>query len=59
MKYRGYAEAVHSLDENIGRLLDYLREIDKYDNTLIVAMASRSIPFWAAIFFASGEALIR
>jgi arylsulfatase len=31
-----YAGMIDCLDENVGRLLDHLREIDEYDNTLIV-----------------------
>lgn len=33
---RDYAKVVESLDRNIGRVLDYLREHDLLDNTLIV-----------------------
>jgi N-acetylglucosamine-6-sulfatase len=36
--YRGYAEAVHSLDENIGRVVDAVRRGDLAKNTLIVYM---------------------
>ncbi|MGK0205025.1 MAG: N-acetylglucosamine-6-sulfatase [Planctomycetota bacterium] len=36
--YRGYAEAVHSLDENVGRVVDAVREGGLGDNTLIVYM---------------------
>lgn len=34
-----YAAMVDNLDDHIGRLIDYLRERDLYDNTLIVFMA--------------------
>jgi arylsulfatase len=34
-----YAGMVENLDANIGRLLDYLKEIGEYDNTLIVFMS--------------------
>ncbi len=33
---RDYAKVVESLDRNIGRVLDYLREHDLLDNTLVV-----------------------
>lgn len=33
---RDYAKVIESLDRNIGRLVDYLREHDLLDNTLIV-----------------------
>ncbi len=36
--FRGYAEAVHSLDENIGRVMDALRESGHGDHTLVVYM---------------------
>ncbi len=36
--FRGYCETVHSLDENVGRLMDYLRDNDLADNTLVVYM---------------------
>ena len=34
--YRGYAEAVHSLDENIGRVMTALRDADLADQTLVL-----------------------
>lgn len=34
--YHSYCEAVHSLDENIGRVMDYLRESGLEDNTLVI-----------------------
>ncbi|WP_426159659.1 arylsulfatase [Pseudomonas sp. TSRC2-2] len=34
-----YAAMVDNLDDNIGRLLDYLRKSGQYDNTLIVFMS--------------------
>lgn len=34
-----YAGMVDNLDENIGRLIDYLKESGQYDNTLIVFMS--------------------
>lgn len=34
-----YASMVDNLDDHIGRLIDYLKENDLYDNTLIVFMA--------------------
>jgi len=34
-----YAAMVHNLDHHVGRLLDYLKENDLYDNTLVVFMA--------------------
>lgn len=37
--FHGYCEAVHSLDENIGRLLDYLRESNLAENTLVIYMS--------------------
>lgn len=37
--YRSYCEAVHSLDENIGRVLDALDEQDQLDSTLIIYMS--------------------
>lgn len=33
---RDYAKVVKSLDENVGRVLDYLKEHDLLDNTLVV-----------------------
>lgn len=33
---RDYAKVVHSLDRNVGRVLDYLRDHDMLDNTLVV-----------------------
>jgi arylsulfatase len=34
-----YAAMVENLDHHIGRLVDYLKAIDRYDNTLIVFMS--------------------
>jgi len=34
-----YAAMVENMDHHIGRLLDYLRSIDEYDNTVIVFMS--------------------
>ncbi len=34
-----YAGMVENLDHNVGRLLDYLREIGEYENTLILFMS--------------------
>ncbi|MGB5246205.1 MAG: arylsulfatase [Woeseia sp.] len=34
-----YAGAVDNMDDNIGRLLDYLRDSDEFDNTLILFMS--------------------
>ncbi|HSK11896.1 MAG TPA: arylsulfatase [Phnomibacter sp.] len=34
-----YAGMVHNLDENIGRLIRYLKQIGQYDNTLFVFMS--------------------
>ncbi|RME95986.1 MAG: DUF4976 domain-containing protein, partial [Verrucomicrobia bacterium] len=34
--FRSYCESVHSLDENIGRFLDYLRESGLARNTLVI-----------------------
>src|SRR5699024_10978558 len=31
-----YIKTVESIDDNVGRLIDYLKEHDLYDNTLIV-----------------------
>jgi N-acetylglucosamine-6-sulfatase len=36
--YRAYAEAVHSVDENLGRLLAYLAESGLAENTLVIYM---------------------
>jgi len=36
--YRRYAEAVHSVDENVGRILKFLAEPGRRENTLIVYM---------------------
>ncbi len=36
--YHSYCEAVHSLDGNIGRVMDYLRESGLADNTLVIYM---------------------
>ena len=36
--YHSYAEAVHSLDENIGRVMDYLRSSGLDQNTLVIYM---------------------
>lgn len=36
--YRNYCETVHSLDENIGQLMDFLRDNDLAGNTLVVYM---------------------
>lgn len=36
--YRGYAEAVHSLDENIGKVMDALRASSHAKDTLVVYM---------------------
>jgi N-acetylglucosamine-6-sulfatase len=36
--YRGYCEAVHGLDENIGRVMDYLRKSGLSKNTLVIYM---------------------
>ncbi len=36
--YRSYAEAVHSVDENVGRLLDYLDRSKLAGNTMVVYM---------------------
>ena len=32
----GYAAMVETMDKNIGRLVEYLKETEKYDNTLII-----------------------
>jgi arylsulfatase A-like enzyme len=34
-----YAAQVYSMDYNIGKLLEYLKKINKYDNTLIIFMS--------------------
>ncbi|UCG48773.1 MAG: sulfatase, partial [Phycisphaerales bacterium] len=34
--YRSYCETVHALDENLGRLLDYLEEAGLSDSTLVM-----------------------
>ena len=34
-----YASMVHNLDDNVGRLIDYLEDIDELDNTLIFFMS--------------------
>ena len=34
-----YAAAIDNLDDNVGRLLDYLRESDQFTNTLIVLLS--------------------
>jgi arylsulfatase len=34
-----YAAMVHNLDDHVGRLIDYLKSIDRYDDTLIVFMS--------------------
>ena len=36
--YHSYAEAVHGLDENIGRILTYLKEQDLEESTLLIYM---------------------
>ncbi len=36
--YRGYCEAVHSLDENIGRVIDQLETSGLLDSTLVIYM---------------------
>ena len=36
--YHSYAEAVHSLDENVGRVMEYLRKSGLSDNTLVIYM---------------------
>jgi len=36
--YHSYAEAVHSIDENLGRVLDYLTETGLAKNTLVIYM---------------------
>lgn len=36
--YRSYAEAVHSVDENVGKLLDYLDRAKLSDSTLVIYM---------------------
>ena len=45
--YHRYCEAVHSLDENIGRLLDYLQQSGLDQNTLVIYMGDNG--------FAHGE----
>ena len=37
--YRGYCEAVHSLDENIGRVIDQLETSGVLDSTLVIYMS--------------------
>jgi arylsulfatase len=34
-----YAGAIDNMDDNVGRLLDYLRETDQFENTLIIFMS--------------------
>lgn len=34
-----YASMVENLDHHVGRIIDYLKEIDEYDNTLIIFMS--------------------
>ncbi|HEY5654154.1 MAG TPA: sulfatase-like hydrolase/transferase [Pontiella sp.] len=41
---RIYAAMMVSLDENVGRLLDYLKENEMYDNTLIVFLSDNGGP---------------
>ena len=36
--YYSYAEAVHGLDENIGRVVDHLKAIEQWDNTVVIYM---------------------
>jgi N-acetylglucosamine-6-sulfatase len=36
--YYRYAESVHGLDENIGRVIDHLKSTDQWDNTVIIYM---------------------
>jgi N-acetylglucosamine-6-sulfatase len=36
--YHSYCEAVHSLDENIGRVADYLRKSGQAEDTLVIYM---------------------
>ena len=49
-----YAAMVDNLDDHVGRLLDYLKDRDLYDNTLIVLMADNGAAaedFYAGIPF--------
>ncbi len=34
-----YASLLHNFDDHVGRLIDYLKSVDLYDNTLIVFMS--------------------
>ncbi len=43
--YRGYCETVVSVDEQVGRLMDKLKELDLLDNTLVV-YAGDNGHFW-------------
>lgn len=36
--YRNYCEAVHGLDENIGRVIEHLRSSGQLDNTVVIYM---------------------
>ena len=40
-----YYQAINRLDQGIGRLLQYLKESGKYDNTLIVYLSDNGAPF--------------
>lgn len=43
---RDYAKVVKSLDDNVGRVLDYLKEKDMLDNTLVVYTSDQGF-IWA------------
>ena len=44
---RDYEDEVKSLDDNVGRVLDYLKEKGLLDNTLVVYTSDQRIPTWA------------
>ncbi len=39
--YKDYLRCVHSVDENVGRVIDYLKENGLYENTIIVYMGDQ------------------
>lgn len=39
LRMANYAAMIDRMDQNIGRLVDYLKETDQYDNTLILFMS--------------------
>ncbi len=39
--YKNYLRCIKSVDDNVGRVLDYLKETGQYDNTIIIYMGDQ------------------